>query len=54
MRPDGSDVRVLTDNAWEEGAVSWIPSPRQEPERSISLATPFDQVREPGNLRTRR
>ena len=29
MRPDGSDVRVLTDNAWEEGAVSWIPFPRQ-------------------------
>jgi TolB protein len=25
MRPDGSDVRVLTDNAWEEGAASWIP-----------------------------
>ena len=29
MRPDGSDVRVLTDNAWEEGAASWIPSRRQ-------------------------
>jgi Tol biopolymer transport system component len=26
MRPDGSDLRVLTDNAWEEGAASWIPS----------------------------
>ncbi len=26
MRPDGSDARVLTDNAWEEGAASWIPS----------------------------
>jgi hypothetical protein len=26
MRKDGSDVRVLTDNAWEDGAVSWIPS----------------------------
>ena len=26
MRKDGTDVRVLTDNAWEEGAVSWIPS----------------------------
>ena len=26
MRPDGSDVRVLTDNAWEEGAASWIPT----------------------------
>ena len=26
MRKDGSDVRILTDNATEEGAVSWIPS----------------------------
>ena len=25
MRPDGSDVRVLTDNTWEEGAASWVP-----------------------------
>jgi TolB protein len=25
MRRDGTDVRVLTDNAWEEGAASWIP-----------------------------
>ena len=27
MRPDGSDVRLLTDNSIEEGAPSWIPSP---------------------------
>jgi len=26
MRPDGSDVRILTDNSTEEGAPSWIPS----------------------------
>ncbi|HTM51209.1 MAG TPA: DPP IV N-terminal domain-containing protein [Bryobacteraceae bacterium] len=29
MRKDGSDARVLTDNATEEGAVSWIPLPRK-------------------------
>jgi hypothetical protein len=30
MRQDGSDVRVLTDNAWEEGAASWIPFRSQQ------------------------
>jgi Tol biopolymer transport system component len=45
MRPDGSDARVLTDNAWEEGAASWIPSPRQQPERSIVPVIPFEQTR---------
>ncbi len=25
MRPDGSDVRLLTDNSTEEGAPSWVP-----------------------------
>jgi TolB protein len=29
MRKDGSDIHVLTDNPWEEGAVSWIPSRRK-------------------------
>ena len=29
MRKDGRDAHVLTDNAWEEGAVSWIPSRRK-------------------------
>jgi Tol biopolymer transport system component len=27
MRKDGSDVRVLTDNPWEDGSATWIPSP---------------------------
>jgi TolB protein len=26
MRPDGSDVRVLTENAFEEGSVGWLPT----------------------------
>ena len=25
MRKDGSDLRLLTDNPWEDGAVSWMP-----------------------------
>jgi Tol biopolymer transport system component len=29
MRPDGSDVRLLTDNSTEEGAPSWIPNHTQ-------------------------
>ena len=29
MRKDGSDTRVLTDNATEEGAVSWLPLRRK-------------------------
>ena len=28
MRPDGSDLRVLTDNAAEEGAPAWVPRRR--------------------------
>lgn len=28
MRPDGSDLRVLTDNASEEGAPTWVPTER--------------------------
>jgi Tol biopolymer transport system component len=28
MRKDGSDFRILTDNPWEDGAVSWIPIAR--------------------------
>jgi hypothetical protein len=26
MRADGTDVRQLTDNQWEEGVVGWAPS----------------------------
>jgi TolB protein len=29
MRADGSDVRQLTDNQWEEGTPAWQPSPRR-------------------------
>jgi Tol biopolymer transport system component len=29
MRYDGSNVRQLTDNQWEDGTPSWRPSPRQ-------------------------
>jgi Tol biopolymer transport system component len=29
MRKDGSEVRVLTDNPWEEGAVGWVPVRRK-------------------------
>ncbi|HEX7296477.1 MAG TPA: hypothetical protein VF251_12025, partial [Pyrinomonadaceae bacterium] len=29
MRPDGSDVRLLTDNSTEEGAPSWVPNRRR-------------------------
>jgi TolB protein len=25
MRADGTDVRQLTDNQWEEGVVGWVP-----------------------------
>jgi TolB protein len=33
MRSDGSDVRQLTDNQWEEGTPAWQPSPRRETRR---------------------
>jgi Tol biopolymer transport system component len=29
MRYDGSNVRQLTDNQWEDGTPAWRPSPRQ-------------------------
>jgi len=36
MRPDGSDLRILTDNSTEEGAPSWVPShPRSMSRQSI-------------------
>ena len=30
MRADGSDVRVLTDNQFEEATPNWIPAPRRQ------------------------
>ena len=29
MRYDGTNVRQLTDNQWEDGTPSWQPSPRR-------------------------
>jgi Tol biopolymer transport system component len=29
MRPDGSDVRMLTDDQFEDGTPSWLPTPRR-------------------------
>ena len=29
MRADGSDVRQLTDNQWEEGTPAWRPRPKR-------------------------
>ena len=29
MHSDGSDVRQLTDNQWEDGSPAWRPTPRQ-------------------------
>jgi hypothetical protein len=39
MRADGSGVRVLTDNPWEERAATWIPFRNKQPrEMAISAA----------------
>ena len=33
MRYDGTDVRQLTDNQWEEGTPAWQPTPASSPQR---------------------
>ena len=31
MRSDGSDVRQLTDNKWEDASPGWMPEPKKSP-----------------------
>jgi hypothetical protein len=30
MHPDGSGVRQLTDNQWEDATPAWVPRPRMQ------------------------
>ena len=36
MRYDGTHVRQLTDNQWEDGTPAWQPSRRQPASRTVS------------------
>ena len=32
MRSDGSDVRQLTDNKWEDASPGWMPEKKKSPD----------------------
>ena len=44
MRADGSDVRQLTDNKWEDASPGWMPEPKDR-ERAAEVRPPIVGLR---------